>query len=223
MKREELPRRRRASRRAPSLHQRHSTRKLMIRATGGARLSLGSASSSWRRTPRGPRGRAATDESRRLRSPVIAWQHLLMRRLVGDGGRTAMMRFMARRTVRLGSFRMPPRSSPPSGMLDRSLVRLAANGRTLIDDTTACGEGAERAQPRHLSTCFPTDINSRTPAFNLFNFRPRATPRMSRRWQTPPNNPSSKSLPRGRARGNPRPKRSAEGRAMMAGGACHGF
>lgn len=46
--------------------------------------------------------RAATDESRRLRYPVIATRYLLVRRLFGDGGWSAMMRFMARRSVKLG-------------------------------------------------------------------------------------------------------------------------
>ncbi|WP_165070398.1 SDR family oxidoreductase [Paludisphaera rhizosphaerae] len=46
--------------------------------------------------------RAATDPSRRLRYPVIAWQYFLMRRLFGDSGWSAMMRFMARRSVKLG-------------------------------------------------------------------------------------------------------------------------
>lgn len=46
--------------------------------------------------------RAATDESRQLRYPVIASRYLVMRRLLGDGGWSAMMRFMARRSVKLG-------------------------------------------------------------------------------------------------------------------------
>jgi NAD(P)-dependent dehydrogenase (short-subunit alcohol dehydrogenase family) len=45
---------------------------------------------------------AATDETRRLRFPVITSGYLLMRRLSGDRGWSAMMRLMARRSVRLG-------------------------------------------------------------------------------------------------------------------------
>jgi NAD(P)-dependent dehydrogenase (short-subunit alcohol dehydrogenase family) len=45
---------------------------------------------------------AATDGSRRLRYPVITSGFLLMRSLFGDRGWSAMMRLMARRSVKLG-------------------------------------------------------------------------------------------------------------------------